>query len=123
PWPSGGFWAHGRRSAMWWKRVGNNRLGAAEPALAALCVASALPCSEARDGGGRGAAGAGEPATESLAVSPGQPTTDGLPVASVRGPRGEFVLEEATITDIQQAIVDRTITATELVTRYLQRIK
>lgn len=39
-------------------------------------------------------------------------------------PRREpFVVEEATIADIQKAITSKRLTATELVTLYLQRIK
>ena len=92
---------------MWSKRIGNNRLGAGGAALAALCLASVLSCSDSRDRGGTGAALAGEPVETESAVSTPEAVADGLPVASVRGPRGRFVLEEATIADIQQAILAR----------------
>ncbi|MEX2206142.1 MAG: amidase [Myxococcota bacterium] len=43
--------------------------------------------------------------------------------ALAHGKKSRFVLEEATISDIHKAILTRKLTATELVVRYLERIK
>jgi Asp-tRNA(Asn)/Glu-tRNA(Gln) amidotransferase A subunit family amidase len=59
-------------------------------------------------------------ATETQALSvPAGPD----PAIAIPFRRAPFQLEEATITDIQQAILGRRITATALVTKYLERIK
>ena len=75
------------------------------------------------DGTGTGPAG-GEPvATETQDLSTGAPTADAVPVAVLRAPRGSVRSRKRRSPDIQQAILGRQITATELVTRYLERIK
>ncbi|MEX2208046.1 MAG: hypothetical protein WEF50_17600 [Myxococcota bacterium] len=43
--------------------------------------------------------------------------------AAAHGSKGKFVVEEATIAEIQKAILSRKITTKELVYRYLERIK
>ena len=64
-----------------------------------------------------GATCAGIASLAVLGVTAGCSDTDAAPAAPV------FRLEEATIADIQSAILSRQITSTELVTQYLDRIK
>ena len=64
-----------------------------------------------------GATCAGIASLAVLGVTAGCAETDAAPAAPV------FRLEEATIADIQRAILSRQITSTELVTQYLDRIK
>jgi amidase len=83
-----------------------------------LCVVSAASCS---DGGAPKPVG--EPTTtDTPAVVSAEPQVE--PDSIVTGFRpGPFHLEEATIADIQHAILDRQLTATQLVTMYLKRIQ
>jgi Asp-tRNA(Asn)/Glu-tRNA(Gln) amidotransferase A subunit family amidase len=82
----------------------------------APCLLSVSSCGS--DGGEAWPTGTVATESQALTVPADQEPTV---VATLR--RRPFQVEEATITDIQQAILSRRITATELVTKYLDRIK
>src|ERR1019366_5648229 len=83
-----------------------------------LSVVSVASCS---DGGAPKSIGEpAPPATPAVVTAETQAEPDSIVTALRPGP---FHLEEATIAEIQQAIVTRQLTATQLMTMYLKRIQ